>query len=171
MIVCGIDPGHSGAIAFIDTVKRNISIFDMPVKTETKTKTRREVAAPLLARIIRRNQPTTAYLEEVWSSKEQQSTNAFTFGDGYGTIKGCLAALDVPLNKVRPQTWKKTTRCPKDKNEARFRAMELIPVITDVISRAKDDGRAEAALIALYGCFDQGVIFDGPLKFAGLNDD
>ena len=164
MLVMGIDPGHSGAFAFVDTIRHTIRIYDMPVKTEVKTKVRREVAAPLAARIIQLNMPDHAYLEEVWSSREQQSVNAFTFGDGYGTIKGLLAMGGIPLTKVRPQLWKKTTRCPKDKNEARFRAMELFPSCAEVFARAKDDGRAEAALIALYGCLDLGLSFQKPIQ-------
>lgn len=164
MIVLGIDPGHTGALAFLDTSLHTIRVYDMPVRAETKTKTRREVAAPLLARIIKRNMPGCAYLEEVWSSKDQMSVNAFTFGDGYGTIKGALAAHEVPLTKVRPQIWKKTTRCPRDKTEARFRAMDLFPSCTDIFQRAKDDGRAEASLIALYGALDQNITFDKPIK-------
>ena len=115
MIILGIDPGHTGALAFIDSTMHTIRVYDMPVKSVTKTKTRRSVAAPLLARIIQKNQPMVAYLEEVWSSKDQLSVNAFTFGDGYGTIKGALAMGGISLTEVRPQLWKKTMRAPKDK--------------------------------------------------------
>lgn len=169
MIVLGIDPGHTGALAFIDTVMHTIHVYDMPVTVQTKVKTRREVSGPLVARMVQKHEPAQSYIEEIWSSAQQQSTNAFTFGDGYGTLKGVLAMGGVPLSRVTPQIWKKTMRCPKDKSEARFRAMELMPSCADAFDMAKDDGRAEAALIALYACLDLGVSFDKPLKLVGLN--
>ncbi len=39
-----------------------------------------------------------------------------------------------------------------DKETSRKRAISLAPMLADRLSRKKDDGRAEAILIALYAC-------------------
>jgi hypothetical protein len=38
-----------------------------------------------------------------------------------------------------------------DKDNSRVKAMELFPALTDDLARVKDDGRAEAVLLAEYG--------------------
>jgi crossover junction endodeoxyribonuclease RuvC len=52
---------------------------------------------------------------------------------------------------VRPNIWKKAIGCPKDKDMARMLASRLLPQHSDNWPLKKHDGRAEAALIALYG--------------------
>lgn len=162
-IIAGMDPGKRGAICILDTDKGTIRLFDMPVVDIGKTKTRTEVDGQELARILDADL-TEAYLEDVWSTPNDGHVGAFAFGDAYGTAKGVLAGLGVPLTRIRPQVWKKTMRVSSDKNESRARAQALLPDAATYFSRVKDDGRAEAALIALYGCFDNGLIIRKPFK-------
>jgi crossover junction endodeoxyribonuclease RuvC len=53
---------------------------------------------------------------------------------------------------VKPTEWKAATKTPKDKDKARTRAQQLFPSCYDLLVRVKDDGRAEAAILAFYGC-------------------
>jgi hypothetical protein len=57
----------------------------------------------------------------------------------------------VPTFEVDPSAWKKTMRLSTDKNASRALASQYFPDCADQWARVKDDGRAEAALIALYG--------------------
>jgi crossover junction endodeoxyribonuclease RuvC len=75
----------------------------------------------------------------------------FNFGRDYGQILGVLAALEIPVTLVTPAKWKSTLRIPADKSAARARAAQLWPGLAGTFARARDDGRAEAALIGFYG--------------------
>jgi hypothetical protein len=75
----------------------------------------------------------------------------FAFGRGFGSILGVLAALRVPVELVTPATWKRTLSVPAGKDGARLRASQLLPAHGGHWRRAKDDGRAEASMLAWYG--------------------
>jgi crossover junction endodeoxyribonuclease RuvC len=74
----------------------------------------------------------------------------FNFGRSAGIIEGVVAALEMPNTYVTPQTWTKAVGRAAGKDASRMRAMELFPSQADLFKRAKDDGRADAALIAYW---------------------
>jgi crossover junction endodeoxyribonuclease RuvC len=69
-----------------------------------------------------------------------------------------LAALGVPMSFVAPATWKRALQVPAAKDGARARASQLLPAAAGHWPLVKHDGRAEAALIALYGLRFLGAI-------------
>lgn len=149
--VLGIDPGNGGAIAMIDTETWTLSITDMPLEPAAGGKN--AVSPTGVARIIDTVQPDYVVIEDVWSSPQMGVVSAFSFGRGLGILEGACASRSI-LTKVRPKVWKSATRTPKAKPEARRRAMQLLPCAFDLFKRAKDDGRAEAALLTFYGLLD-----------------
>jgi len=74
----------------------------------------------------------------------------FTCGLGMGVWLGVLAALRLPYTRVRPQIWKRAFGLSKDKAASILRAQQLYPDAD--LRRRKDDGRAEALLLA-YHCW------------------
>ena len=38
---------------------------------------------------------------------KQGATSVWTFGEHYGTLRGILMALEIPVKDVRPQDWQK----------------------------------------------------------------
>jgi crossover junction endodeoxyribonuclease RuvC len=84
---------------------------------------------------------------------KQGVASSFTFGEGFGIWKGIIAAFQLPVELVSPQRWKKTMLADqgKEKDASRFKAMQLFPSVADQLKRVKDDGRAEALLLAEYG--------------------
>ena len=70
---------------------------------------------------------------------------------GVGAIKGVLATLEIPFTPVSPSKWKKHFNLGKDKNESRAAATRLFPTLAFEFARKRDDGRAEAILIATWG--------------------
>jgi len=52
---------------------------------------------------------------------------------------------------VTPSKWKAHFGLTRDKGVSRGMAMQRFPEYAEKFKRVKDDGRAEAALIALYG--------------------
>jgi hypothetical protein len=74
----------------------------------------------------------------------------FNFGRSAGLIEGCIVAKNIPHTYVTPATWTKAVGRAAGKDASRMRAMELFPAKADLFKRAKDDGRADAALIAYW---------------------
>jgi crossover junction endodeoxyribonuclease RuvC len=74
----------------------------------------------------------------------------FNFGRSAGIIEGVVAALQRPYTYVTPAVWTKAVGRAAGKDASRMRAMELLPAKADLFKRAKDDGRADAALIAYW---------------------
>lgn len=153
MKVLGCDPGLSGACCIEDTATGERIIFDIPVFTLPRGgKNKREIDATSLAIILAKHYPIGhAFVEQVWSFPGQNSSATFAFGKTYGVILGVLAAQGVPITNVAPRAWKKALGVPAAKDGARARASQLMPQIAATWARAKDDGRAESALIALWG--------------------
>jgi hypothetical protein len=58
--------------------------------------------------------------------------------------------MHFPSTYVTPATWTKAVGRVAGKDASRMRAMELFPSKADLFKRAKDDGRADAALIAYW---------------------
>ena len=153
MRVLGIDPGLGGALAMLDTeLPGALAIADIPTVLVSHGRgRRREINEAMLASLLRRYEPDVAWLERVHSLPKQGVSSTFSFGVTYGVIRGVLAALSVPVNLVTPQEWKKHHRIGKEKAFARAAAVRLFPSHAERFDRVKDDGRAEAALLALYG--------------------
>jgi crossover junction endodeoxyribonuclease RuvC len=148
----GIDPGLNGAIAFLHTEKGHLSIVDMPtleVKRNNKTKLEVSpvgvaVAMGLAGKVSR------AVLERVGAMPGQGVTSVFSFGRSVGIIEGVLATMLIPVDIVTPQAWQKAASVRGGKDGSRQRAMELFPNYAGMFIRKKDDGRADAALMAWY---------------------
>ena len=150
MRVLGVDPGLTGALAVIETSLDLLSVRDMPV-AKSGTGTRREVVPVLLAELIRAWRPDVAWVEKVHAMPKQGVSSTFTFGLGYGVVLGVLAALDVPVRLVAPGTWKRGLGLDAAKQGSRAMAMRVFPREAALFARVRDDGRAEAALLAGYG--------------------
>lgn len=152
MIYIGIDPGLSGAIAVFDMENGHLSVLDMPtVEIIRNGKKKREVNAQMLATIMRNvDGDARAVMERVGAMSKQGVTSVFSFGRSAGIVEGVLAALMIPTTIVTPQTWQKAASVRGGKDGSRQRAAELFPNYAGLFARKKDDGRADAALMAWF---------------------
>ena len=151
--IIGIDPGLSGAVAVL-TGTDSLSVFDMPTMTvERNGKAKRQVSASELAEIIyiMKNDDCHVFVEKVSAMAGQGVTSVFSFGRSFGMIEGILAAFKLPVTYVAPATWVKAVGRGQGKDASRARAMEIFPNNQTDFKRVKDDGRADAALIAYWG--------------------
>ena len=148
MRILGIDPGLSGALALLSG--DGIEVFDVPT---LKARARgREVNWPEVARWVdAAGHIDHAVIEEVGSRPGQGVSSMFKFGYVAGGLRGIVSAHFIPVTLVTPQQWKREMAVPKEKDGARARASELLPSHCHLFVRVKDHGRAEAALIALWG--------------------
>jgi len=154
-VILGIDPGLNGALSFYDG--EELIIHDMPtVEFQKNGKSRRKVDIHKLHRTMHdlmypASHPNHIFIEQVSAQPSNGAAAAFSYGYGCGVVEATVALLNLPYSYVSPQKWKKAMNCPKDKNAARVRASQLLPKFSHNWDRKKDDGRAESALIALYG--------------------
>lgn len=150
-IIIGIDPGLSGALAVLDG-GRLVDAIDMPVvEIVRNSKRKREIDPAALASILRPLAGSVAVLERVGAMPKQGVSSMFAFGRSVGMVEGALAALAIPVHYVTPQTWLKAMAVPGGDGGGRLRASQLFPGDVDRWRRVKDDGRADAVLIAAFG--------------------
>jgi hypothetical protein len=153
-VILGIDPGLSGALAFYEPATGALDTYDMPTfRVGTKT----AIDEYGLARLIDSWSPRVGevWLELVGVRPGEGAVGAFSFGRGYGTLRGICAANFLTIHDVTPKAWKTALKVSGDKDEARARASALFPRHGGLWPLKKHDGRAEAALIALYGAQQQ----------------
>jgi crossover junction endodeoxyribonuclease RuvC len=144
-IVIGIDPGVSGAVAFV--YPDGIQVDDMPT-VEVRGK-RHVCPHGLMARLRQHNLQAVdaVVLEHVQGVQGTGATSAFSFGRSFGLVEGVVAGLALPLVLVRPQAWTKALGVSRDKGAHRQAAANLWPRQASLFARVKDDGRADAALL------------------------
>lgn len=151
----GIDPGLSGAIALYEPATGILHVADIPVhELRRNGKLRREPDAQAICNIIAdcANRPKlTVWIEHVSAMPGEGAVGAFTFGKVVGLLTGICAANRLVVERVTPSVWKRAMAVPGDKDSARARASQLLPEHSRNWPLKKHDGRAEAALIALYG--------------------
>ena len=150
--VIGIDPGISGAISIFNWETQSLhEVIDMPTLEMDSGKTKkRHISATALRDILVCFLDSHVVIERVGAMPGQGVTSMFNFGRSAGIIEGVVAALQIPHTYVTPQTWTKAVGRAAGKDASRMRAMELFPAKADLFKRAKDDGRADAALIAYW---------------------
>jgi len=153
MIVVGIDPGLSGAIAILENNKV-LNIFDMPVMAEGK-KNKRQLNSAQLVNIIKDNTKPdveiAVVVEQVNAMPGQGVTSMFNFGQTFGAIKGVCAALELPIFFVRPSKWKKHFELiNSSKDSSRTKVIEMYPSLSNQLAKKKDVNKSDAILIARF---------------------
>ena len=152
MIVAGIDPGLSGAIAFNKDGK--IKIFTMPTLKITKTKN--AIDENIVRYYLRKYDLDHVFIEKVGAMPGQGVTSMFNFGCGYGILRGICVGLALSYTLITPQAWKKVicAGMPKSKEASIIIAKRIWPKINLLPtprSRKNSDGMADAVCIAEYG--------------------
>ena len=89
-LICGIDPGLGGGVAFLTESGAFRAVYDMPIVTATTG--RNQIDGLGLAAILRRHVPTITTVERVGPRPGEGAVGAFAFGHGLGVIQGVLAA-------------------------------------------------------------------------------
>lgn len=172
--IVGIDPGNKGALAFLDPENARMRVFDMPTFVYETTKTRTAIDPYSLVVELGAQPVSSIYLEEVFASSQMGTVSAFNFGQGKGMLLGIAAALQIPVTQVKPAMWKKAMRVPADKRAAVQRACQLFPAFTTTFKGPRGgvmDGRAEAALVALYGAMELGRAPTAPVSIWEPSDE
>lgn len=147
--IIGIDPGLSGAIAYLTPT--DLQVWDMPTLEIIRGKKKKRELDELALADILEDLNGKVFLEKVGAMPGQGVSSMFSFGQSYGVVRGIIAAYQMERELVPPATWKAKLKVRKGKDAARLRASELMPKYSGLWPLKKHDGRAEAALIAYYG--------------------
>ncbi len=140
MRLLGIDPGKQGALAVLDAAEWHVTAHDMPDTIDG----RRELLSAI-------GKVSVAWVERPFYPPKIGVRHVATIAEGFGILQACLAFAGVPTRFVEPSAWKKALRLSADKAASRQLASLTWPDDAEQWKLAKHDGRAEAALIALYG--------------------
>jgi crossover junction endodeoxyribonuclease RuvC len=154
MTILGVDIGSAGALALLTEAGELLDVADMPILRDGPSK-RPAVNGPLLAELVGRWRADRAFVEYVGARPGEGAVGAFAFGRSRGICEGVLAALGIPATHIAPAAWKRTIGIAPGrdgaKDAARSEAIRRWPAKAALFARVKDDGRAEAALIAIAG--------------------
>ena len=142
MTYVGIDPGFSGAWGMINHMGEYISCGDMH-HTDKHIETRL-VWSEMLQALDR--QDCEVVVESVHSMPGQGVSSSFKFGVAFGGAIALAERFNCPWHLVTPQSWKKSLKLTSDKQQSLDMARQLWP--TAPLDRKKDNGRAEALLLA-----------------------
>ncbi len=163
MIILGIDPGLTGALALLEHGKF-ICVEDLPVMARggSGAKVVNQINVVALTVMLRNllachdNSEIHILIEMAQSMPATLNGKtirgvASTMSTGLtaGHIEGIVGARGWPHTLVRPGVWKKALKIPSGKEAARAVAQRLYPEAP--LTRKKDHNRAEALLIARYG--------------------
>ena len=144
--ILGIDPGLSGGLALL--CGDALLAVAMPVLTLNG---KGEIDLAAFRHILSQWSPTHAWIEHQQAMPRQGVASSFRTGQNYGDLRGFLIGSLISFTTVRPAIWKKAMGVPADKTAAIAIATRTFPASSNLWSRKKDDGIAEAALIAAYG--------------------
>ena len=142
MLYLGIDPGFSGAWGLIDHHGQYRACGDMH-HTDKYLLTQfiyEEIVDAL------HGDDLEVVVETVHSMPKQGVASSFKFGVAYGGAVALAERLNCAWHMVTPQVWKKALKLDSDKQKSMDLARQLWP--TASLKRQKDNGRAEALLLA-----------------------
>lgn len=159
MIVIGIDPGLTGALAKVGHRGEFLALADMPTMARGGPKA------------FVKNQVNGYALEDLlhaWCGEHDQNEIHFfietpiafpgqhvaSIGASFltaGHIEGIVMGRRHKHTLVAPRDWKKAVQLSSDKEQCRARAIRLFPLASEQLKRVKDHNRAEALMIAKYG--------------------
>lgn len=166
MIVIGVDPGLTGALAFVRPAGL-VAIEDIPTQAlDGKGLVKRRIDGLALAQLVRKHCPVGSAVlvccEQVGTMGGQNNA-VQTQGSlmrSLGAIEAVFDVLRWPCLMVQPRVWqghhglagkKAGKREHGALPAASVKALELYPAAARQLARVKDHNRAEALLIAAYG--------------------
>ena len=165
-MIIGVDPGNTGAIAFLTDEGELINVVDIPVtKVKVGDKWRSEIDADKVVYVLedKFSYGDVVFLERVQAmprfnmntgkyDKSQGGAANIAYGRGGGIIEGVFAAHKVQVYRIPSAEWRPVMVGSKtDKEKSRLTAIKLWPDKADLFKLKTKHGRAEAALIGRYG--------------------
>ena len=161
MIILGIDPGLTGALALLGHRAEYLQVADIPVMqrmhSPRKGGVRNQVNCHAVKELLRgwlepydRNEIHAVIELPIAFPGQQIQTVASSFLTA-GHLEGVIQSMGLAHTLVSPAEWKKALNLTKSKEQARAAALRRWPDAASLLKRVMDYNRAEALLIARYG--------------------
>lgn len=167
----GVDPGFTGAIAFLDDVegREYARVYDMPTREQG---TRKRVDRDAVTALIREEMTASpggirlvAVVEAVASignkktkkgeDRKEGTQSMLRFGQGQGEVLGIVTAMGALVFEIPPPTWKaKTGLIGVGEKDVCKRAWLMFKLPRETLfgpGGGAKHGRAEALFLAAYG--------------------
>jgi hypothetical protein len=134
----GIDPGKSGAIAFIPPIGDPWTIKNTATDQELVDAVEESISMGF---------GVFATIEKVHAMPGNGVVGMFKFGGSFHSLQMLCTALCVPFELVSPQKWQRSLTCLTggDKNVTKTKAQNLFPTVKVI------HANADALLLAEYG--------------------
>lgn len=127
MLFIGIDPGKSGAIAWVDSSGEDYGVFTLDATERDTWEGLRDLVANAAV-------PVRAAIEQVAARPGQGVSSMFSFGMSFGFLRGCLVASGAPFFEYVPTKWQRTMGLTKKyssktvrKNAHKALAQQIFP--------------------------------------------
>jgi len=152
-IICGIDPGLDGGIAFLDEGGILVAVDVMPAVGEG----RRGLDLTRVARHLELWSPDLTVIEAQQAYPKQGVSSSFRTGLGAGQLEGLLIGMGLQHRILRPREWQTVlagTAGATPKDRAARAARGIWPAQdwrATPKCRRVHDGMIDAALLAEYG--------------------
>ncbi|HOX08201.1 MAG TPA: hypothetical protein PK280_17535 [Planctomycetota bacterium] len=147
--IIGIDPGLDGGLAAISP--EGLHLAAMPTAAVGK---HRQIDEQAIVSWLLAHHPAVVFIEHVGARPGQGVVSMFTFGTGWGLVRGICAGMALPYEMVRPQEWQGKMLAGQPKGAEYLVASRLWPSAdwkaSDRAQKAHE-GMVDAALIAEYG--------------------
>lgn len=155
-LILGVDPGFTGSLAVINSnTMRLVEVIDMPLMKPSnlfERKHRPEIDVARLAAWVDAyaHKIQLAVLEKVSAAPDQGVVSMFRFGEGYGMVRGVVAAHKLRTVTPAPAVWKGAMNLNRNKTRS-IEAAKLLAGAEPFLTLMKHHGRAEAILLAMFG--------------------
>lgn len=152
-MIAAIDPGLNGALAVIDG--QHVVLVDhlpvLRVQHGRGAKVRHELDVHRLKDMLTSHPISHVYLERVSARPGQGVVSMFRFAEAAGAAYGVTVGLGLATTFVSPRVWQRFHGIGGEPDAARQRAVQLFPDISALLTRKRDDQRADAILLAAFG--------------------
>ena len=157
-VFVAIDPGITGAVAILRGGEA--AVYDTPTTATNGTGKREYLAASmrdLLALVPAHEAHVVIEEPQVYTGRKVKdggeksgasAGSALKQGRGVGLWEGIVVGLGLSYEFVHPNTWARQMNVTREKGARRVAAARLFPALAQQLARVKDDGRADALLIA-----------------------
>jgi len=147
MIILGIDPGKTGAVACWFEHERKVEVFRFKERSDHEIAEHIRMFDPIGVEV-------KAFVEGVHAFPKQGVSSAFNFGRGYGFLLGCLAMRRIPYDIISPMRWQREIFINKRlKNETKPQFKKRMKAVAQRLYPNSDvtADTADAVLIMHYG--------------------
>jgi crossover junction endodeoxyribonuclease RuvC len=148
-IIIGVDPGISGGIAIIRADGVPLLCEPLPIIRDGSLAWVDGGRMQSILIDTLEGSPACALIERAQPMPKQGSASGFNYGVGFGSLLAIFQARGIPIELIAPSRWKGAMGLTSKKTLSLDKARLLYPSID--LPRAKDEGRAEALLLAHYG--------------------